>query len=43
LANAVMYSYWCGYQSERLKKDQGLNFRDEWVYTANSRCNKQGL
>jgi hypothetical protein len=29
LANAVMYSYWCGYQSERLKKDQGLNFRDE--------------
>ena len=28
LANALMYSLWCGLQSERLKKDKGLNFKD---------------
>lgn len=31
LANAVMYSYWCGFQSERLKKDKELNFKDEYI------------
>jgi hypothetical protein len=31
LANAVMYSLWSGFQSERLKKEKVSNFRDEYI------------
>jgi hypothetical protein len=31
LANALMYSFWCGLQSQRLKKDKELNFKDEYI------------
>jgi hypothetical protein len=30
-ANALMYSFWCGSQSQRLKKDKELNFKDEYI------------
>jgi hypothetical protein len=31
LASAVMYSYWCGYQSERMKREKVSNFKDEYI------------
>lgn len=31
LANALIYSLWCGLQSQRLKTDKELNFKDEYV------------
>jgi hypothetical protein len=31
LTNALMYSFWCGTQSERLKKASEVDFKDEYI------------
>jgi|SRR5215211_473811 len=40
LANALMYSLWCGLQSQRLKEDKELNFKDEYIQQIQDVINK---
>ena len=40
LANAVMYSLWCGYQSQILKNDPSVDFKDEYIEQIQDVINK---
>lgn len=40
LANAIMYSLWSGFQSERLKNKEGLKIRDEYIEQIQDTINK---
>jgi hypothetical protein len=31
LANTLLYSLWCGYQSQTLKNDPSVDFKDEYI------------
>jgi len=31
LANTLMYSLWCGYQSQIVKNDPSIDFKDEYI------------
>ena len=31
LANALMYSLWCGYQSQIVKNDPSIDFKDKYI------------
>jgi hypothetical protein len=40
LANAVMYSLWCGYQSQILKNDPSVHFKDEYIEQVQDAINR---
>jgi hypothetical protein len=40
LANAVMYSLWCGYQSQILKNDPSVDFKDEYIEQVQDAINR---
>jgi hypothetical protein len=40
LANAVMYSLWCRYQSQILKNDPSVDFKDEYIEQVQDAINR---